>query len=230
MGSVANSKGFRYTTQPNYYRYDPTRLEIIRQANKQQTIQTPSTEPSRDNRYPAFAAPMADGRLVTDYRTHCYENIKVGEQYATKHWMQNNAEEMMDVSRRRQLEWSGGSLPILDLAPPPADMQYTNPDIFDIKETNYRGGLGLERADQTVANVPMPGTYFYAPSLAEERNNISKIRGTVNFEGGRNSPRGRIAPVQTNAPIFAPGNFTVVDRFAARAGSEATLTGQAVMM
>lgn len=230
MGSVANSKGFRYTTQPNYYKYDPTRMEIIRQANKDQTLQSRSTEPSRDNRYPAFAAQMSDGRLVTDYRTHCYENITVGEQYATKHWMQANASEMMDVSRRRQLEWSGGSLPILDLGPPPAEMQYTNADTFNIAETQFRGGLGLERADQSVNGVPMPGTYFYAPSLAEERNNVSKVRGTVTYEGGRNSPRGLIARMPSNGPIYAPGSFTVMNRLNTRPGTEATLTGQAVMM
>ena len=100
MQPVADSKGFRYTSGPNYYKYEPSAIDVIRQANKDQIGGGKRVEPARDNRYPAFAAQMSDGRLITDYRTHCYENIRVGDQFATKHWLQNNAEQLMDVSRR----------------------------------------------------------------------------------------------------------------------------------
>ena len=225
MALPPRNKGFRYSTGPNYYAYQPSVMEIIKQANKQQIGGAKGTEPARDNRYPAFAAPMADGRLVTDYRTHCYENIKVGDQYATKHWMQANAEAIMDVSRRRQQEWSGGNLPILDLAPPAANIQQTNADTFEIHDTNYIGGLGLERADQNTDQVYFAGAFYYPPSLAEERNNISKIRGTVTYEGGRNSPRGRITRPPSNGPIFAKGTYDIVTH-RPQGADEEVLTGR----
>lgn len=222
MALPPRNKGFRYSTGPNYYAYQPSVMEIIKQANKEQIH---SLEPARDNRYPAFAGPMADGRLVTDYRTHCYENIEVGKQFATKHWMQANAEIIMDTSRRRQQEWSGGSLPILDLGPPPADIQRTNADTFEIAETNYAGGLGIERADQNTDQVYFAGAFYYPPSLAEERNNISKIRGTVDYEGGRNSPRGRITRPPSNGPIFAKGVYDIVTPHP-KGADEEVLTGR----
>ena len=48
---------------------------------------TRNTEPAPDNRYPAFAAQMQDGRLVTDYRNHCSRNVPAGAQFTTKKWM-----------------------------------------------------------------------------------------------------------------------------------------------
>jgi hypothetical protein len=202
-------------------------MDIIRQANKQQIGGGKGTEPARDNRYPAFAGPMADGRLITDYRTHCYENIRVGDQFATKHWLQNNAEQFMDVSRRRQVEWSGGSLPALDLGPPPADLAVGNPDTLDIQQTNYLGGLGLERV-----GAPAPalfGSFYYRPQEAEVMNNVSLIRGTVNYEGGRNSPRGRMARIPTSAPIYARGTIVSSSGLPKSGVSEAILKGQTVL-
>lgn len=227
MRAVADGNNFRYTGTPNYYKYEPSTMDIIRQANKQQIGGAKGTEPARDNRYPAFAAPMADGRLVTDYRTHCYQNIRVGDQFATKHWMQANAEELMDVSRRRQLEWTGGSLPILDLGPPPADLAVGNADTLDIEPTNYLGGLGLERVGAPAP--PLFGSFYYRPQEAEVLNNVSMIRGTVNYEGGRNSPRGRIARVPTSAPIHAPGTNVMASGLPKSGVSEAILKGQTVL-
>ena len=43
--------------------------------------------PARDSRYPARAAALADGRLVTDYRPQCSKNIRAGQQFYTKKWM-----------------------------------------------------------------------------------------------------------------------------------------------
>lgn len=224
---MSNSKGFRYKSGPNYYKYEPSAMDVIRQANKQQIGGAAGTEPARDNRYPAFAGIMSDGRLLTDYRTHCYENIRVGDQFATKHWIQNNAVQMMDVSRRRQVEWTGGSLPSLDLGPPPADIAVGNADTLDIEPTNYLGGLGLERVGAPVP--PLFGSFYYRPKEAEVMNNVSFIRGTVNFEGGRNSPRGRLARLPTNAPIYAPGSIVMRSGLPQSGVSEAILKGQTVL-
>lgn len=204
MASVMDRKGFRYKSAPNLYKYEPSTMDIIREANQMQIGGAKGTEPARDNRYPAFAAPMADGRLITDYRTHCYQNIRVGDQFDVKHWMQNNAEQLMDLSRRRQVEWTGGSLPILELGPPPADVAVGNVDSYDVKPTNFVGGLGIVRP----STAPAPelfGTFKFEPTGAEERNNVSLIRGTINFEGGRNSPRGRIARIVGAGPIYGAG-------------------------
>jgi hypothetical protein len=225
MASVMDRKGFRYKSSPNLYKYEPSTMDIIRDANRQQMGGAKGVEPARDNRYPAFAAPMSDGRLITDYRTHCTQNIPVGAQYDTKHWMQNNAEQIMDVSRRRQMEWSGGSLPILELGPPPADVAVGTVDSYDVQPTNYVGGLGLVRP----ASGPTPdlfGSFHYAPGLAEERNNVSFIRGTVDFEGGRNSPRGRIERNVNSGPIHGFGTNHIVSRFAAVGNQEVKEQGR----
>ncbi len=218
-------KGFRYKSSPNLYKYEPSTMDIIRDANRQQIGGAKGTEPARDNRYPAFAAPMSDGRLITDYRTHCYQNIPVGAQFDTKHWMQNNAEQLMDVSRRRQAEWSGGSLPILDLGPPPADVAVGNADSYDVKPTNFAGGLGLVRPSST-ATPDLFGTFAPPPTMAEERNNISFIRGTINYEGGRNSPRGRIERNVNNRPIYGSGTNHIVSKLNAAGVEEVTEQGR----
>jgi hypothetical protein len=182
-----NQPGFSRDTLPNLYS-DPAFGSEYRAAQKAYVPPAKDVYPARDNRYPAYAGPMADGRLVTDYRPHCTKNIRPDLQYNTKLWMINHASEVMDESRRRQVEWSGASLAMANTVPPPADVVHSNPFYSEVNPTHAPNGIGVERA-----NAPCPslfGTFQYEPTMAEIQGNRKNIKLTQYFEGGRNSPRG----------------------------------------
>lgn len=146
------------------------------------------TSPARDARYPAYAATMSDGRLVTDYRPQCTKNVRAGHQFYTKHWMIQHGEQMMEESRRRQVEWTGASLPMANTVPPPAGIVHSTPFQSEIHLTNLPLGLGIERADAQAP--PLFGTFEYEPSMTELRANRKETQLTTYSEGGRNSRRG----------------------------------------
>lgn len=144
--------------------------------------------PARDSRYPAYAAPLEDGRLVTDYRPQCSKNIKAGQQFHTKLWLIHHATEMMDESRRRQVEWSGASLGMANTVPPPSAIVHSTPFYSEVNPTNLYDGIGVERAN---ADAPeLFGTFSYEPQISEIQNNRKNIAITQFYEGGRNSKRG----------------------------------------
>jgi len=144
--------------------------------------------PARDGRYPAYAAPLEDGRLVTDYRPQCSKNIKAGQQFHTKLWLIHHATEMMDESRRRQVEWSGASLGMANTVPPPSAIVHSTPFYSEVNPTNLYDGIGVERAN---ADAPeLFGTFSYEPQISEIQNNRKNIATTQFYEGGRNSKRG----------------------------------------
>lgn len=224
--SVADSNNFRYGTDPNYYSYKPSRSDIRQQAAHQPIGST--VEPARDPRYPAYAGLMSDGRLVTDYRPKCSKNIRVGDQFDTKQWMQNNAVQIIETSRRRQVEWSGASLPQPDLAPPPANAAVANADRVDVLETGIPGGLGIQRANDVTPELF--GTFTYMPTLQEEMHNKSNTKLTTYYEGGRNTPRGRVQLVAGNGRISGRGAFRETGVPQVYGANEATLTGDPVLM
>jgi len=155
---------------------------------KRSQIPIKSMEPAEDNRYPAFAGIMADGRLATDYRPHCSKNLPPGTQFSTKQWMITHASDIINVSRGRQSEWSGAGLPLADTVPPPADYVITSPFANEIMPTNYQWGIGIERVREETP--VLFGTYVIPPTSAEQYANIKKIQLTTLYEGGRNSLRG----------------------------------------
>jgi len=144
--------------------------------------------PVQDVRYPAFAAPLEDGRLVTDYRPQCSKNVRTGQQFYTKKWMINHGSELMDESRKRQVEWSGAALPMANTVPPPAAVVHSTPFYSEVNATNLMGGLGVERANASAPDLF--GTFSYEPTISEMQNNRKNIGMTVREEGGRNSKRG----------------------------------------
>jgi hypothetical protein len=147
-----------------------------------------NTEPAIDNRYPAYAAQMQDGRLVTDYRNHCSRNVPAGAQFSTKKWMIHHAEEIMNKSRERQAEWTGAALGTANTMPPPAEVAHSTPFYNEIMPTGAYGGIGVERAD---AKAPaLFGTFTVAPTSAELAYNKKNIGITTSYQGGRNSLRG----------------------------------------
>jgi hypothetical protein len=145
--------------------------------------------PARDVRYPAYAATLSDGRLVTDYRPQCTKNIPAGKQFHTKHWMIQHASELMEEARQRHVEWTGASLPMANTVPPPAGIVHSTPFLSDLRPTYLRDGIGVERANATAP--PLFGTFSYEPTMAELRANRKETQLTTYHEGGRNTIRGR---------------------------------------
>ena len=99
-----DSKFFRKTTDPNYY------AQNIVQEPRQQPAARPSL-PTADTRFPGYASTASDGRLLTDYRPRCSQNVQAGSQYATKEWLIHNAEHCKSkdyvVIWNNLSEWAG---------------------------------------------------------------------------------------------------------------------------
>jgi hypothetical protein len=145
--------------------------------------------PVKDARYPAYANTMQDGRLVTDYRPQCSKNIKTGQQFYTKLWMINHATDVIDESRRRQVELSGASLPMANTVPPPSHIVRSTPFYSEIQPTNLINGIGVKRAS-TTDTPSLFGTFSYQPTISELQTNRKNIGLNQHNEGGRNSRRG----------------------------------------
>jgi hypothetical protein len=154
---------------------------------------TKKMEAAPDNRYPAYAALMSDARLVTDYRSKCEKNVPVGKQFATHQFMVNNADSIIDESRRRQAIWNGAVFGLAATQPPAADIQSCTADGCKVRATDAKHGLGLERQSE---GVPMLfGTFEVEPTLVEQLQDTRRVGLTTCFEGGRNSFRGVQSPV-----------------------------------
>lgn len=178
---------FNRVTQPNYYQNMPSYGREYRNV-RDEYIPDKFTQPVSDSRYPAYAGMTEDARFVTDYRPHCTQNTPAGTQFFTKKWMVNHAGEIMDISRKRQSEWTGASLPMAHTVPPPAVIVHSTPFDNELQPSGAPFGIGVERAD---AKAPVLfGTFNIKPSREELKNNTKKIALTSRYEGGRNSLRG----------------------------------------
>lgn len=178
---------FTSDTSPNLFESPP--LGAAYQAGTRATrVPTKDVSAGRDNRYPAYASTAQDARLVTDYRPQCSKNVQPGYQFNTKQWMIRNAEHIMDETRKRQIEWSGATLPMANTVPPPAGIVTSTPFYSELQPTYARNGLGIVRADSKAPELF--GTYYYAPSMLEKQMNRKNIATTTMYEGGRNSRRG----------------------------------------
>lgn len=185
MAGVKNP--FSRNTYPNLFD-SPSFGTEYQEATRTSFGSVKETGPARDVRYPAYAAKMSDGRLVTDYRPQCSKNIRTGSQFYTKHWMIQHASDMMEESRRRQVEWTGASLPMANTMPPPAAIVSSTPFSSEIRPTYLHQGIGVER-ENSIAPI-LFGTFEYEPTLQELRANRKNIQLTTLMEGGRNSIRG----------------------------------------
>jgi hypothetical protein len=178
--------GFNKVTYPNFFAKQPSIGTEYKQGRTQAVV--PSMEMARDSRYPAYAGIMADAHFVTDYRPHCNFNQKPGTQFTTKQWMVHHATDLINLSRQREAEWSGSSLPMANTVPPPAVLAYSSPFENELMKTNYAWGIGTER---TSAEAPLLfGTYVIPPTPKELTNNAKNISLTRKQEGGRNTVRG----------------------------------------
>ena len=179
-------QGFNKLTYPNFFAPFPSLGTEYKEVRGRQVPS--STEPSRDSRYPAYSGMTEDARHGTDYRPHCANNLPAGTQFMSKQWMVSHADSLMQLSRSRQSEWSGASLPMANTVPPPATLTFSSPFENEILPTNYPGGLGMERMNATAP--PLFGTFVIPPTNAEVRSNVKNIALTTRYEGGRNTPRG----------------------------------------
>ena len=181
------SQPYNNNTSPNLYDSPPYGAAYRAGTN---AVRTSGKDlfSARDSRYPAFNAALEDGRMVTDYRPQCSKNVRPGYQFNTKQWMIRNADQIMDETRKRQMEWSGASLPMANTVPPPAGIIRSNAFYSELQPTYAMNGLGIVRADSTAPDLF--GTFWYAASMAEKQANRKNIAVTTMYEGGRNTPRG----------------------------------------
>lgn len=175
-----DSKLFRLPTKPNYYASIASANPFDTEAKgKYSQIPTP------DSRFPGYAAPMSDGRLVTDYQTHCSRNVPSGSQFATKEWMTKNAMELIRISRERYAYQSGASYRLAETVPPAAVLVECTAGNCHRRITQAAGGIGVERV-----GAPAPHLFgTWEPTVYAEKPK-AHVRLTSLYEGGRNTPRG----------------------------------------
>lgn len=171
-----DSKNFRKISNPNVY----SSYKNVK-PNIEAFILPNNITP--DNRYSNWPAIMEDGRLTTNYNNHCSQNIPVGEQFPTKHFMQNNAENIINYSRKTQMPFTRS----LDnsVLPPPAQVVDCSKSSCKLMNTGSELGIGLERANN---DTPFLFGTFMEQGYEEKPQNPML---THYYEGGRNTPTGQ---------------------------------------
>ncbi len=174
--------GFREPQSPFFFSQPPTYLVDTRV--QQLIAPKKNTDPTPDSRFAGWAAPMEDARVATDYRPKCAVNIPAGEQYATKAFLQKNAERIMQQSRNRQAEKTGAGMAFDSRTDVPVQsIVFCTPDDCGY-QPNVLEGVGTSRSE------PVPqlfGTFAMSrPSYFEP----AKPTLTQRQEGGRNTVRG----------------------------------------
>ena len=175
-----DSLGFRLPQYPSQPAYSVVKQETTREINATKTI------PAHDNRYEAYAAPLEDGRLVTDYRQACVTRAPPGTQFAVKQWTVHNAERIANISMKRQAENTGHVLGLANTTPPPAQYQSCDPTGCSILSSGQPGGLGIERGDSKAP--PLFGTFTFEPTAEVLASNKTHLDLNREYGGGRNTP------------------------------------------
>jgi hypothetical protein len=175
-------KGFRLRGEPDLVR-QPSRTIVNQETMRE--IEATKTVPAPDNRFRAYAAPMADGRLVTDYRDRCVTRAPPGTQFSVKNWTVHNTDKIIDISRERQVQSTGQSLGLANTVPPPAVLQSCTTQRCSINPTDYPGGLGIERTDKA---PPLFGTFTFPPDADTLARNKTFTALNKTIEYGRNTP------------------------------------------
>lgn len=189
-----DSQFFRVATQPNYY-HGLSRYEAERVANKT-TVSTRNTQPSMDSRFPGWAAPMEDGRLVTDYRPHCNQNIPAGKQFATKEWITTNTDDVIAISRQRYAQATGAIYAFdMNVEAPPESLVKCDKTTCEFMPSGKYNGIGTERVYDKAPELF--GTY----QVTKVKAPAPHVGLNPRFEGGRNSWRGRHFDPMGNKPL-----------------------------
>jgi len=178
-----DSQRFIKPTYPDF-RPQPSSVALD-SAQKQLNVPDKRTGPVEDNRYPGYASMMQDGRLATDYKSHCANNV-VSSEYGNsfRSWLQHHADGFIQVSRHRQAESAGAYYHTANT--PVTAKHFQQCDEFDctITRTGLKDSIGLERSER----VPELFGTFASQSVVAPMNRIFL---TDKFEGGRNTPHGR---------------------------------------
>ena len=169
--------------------YNPT----VEKTVKKMEAPLKQTAPTEDPRYPRYASIMNDGRLVTDYKSHCANNSgpsKFGN--SVRSFLQHNADAMIQVSRKRQADRAGAQYYMADTVVPPKMVQKC--DEYDCSVSwKTKDGIGLTRSEGVPA---LFGTFSDPRRMAPS----PVIPLTSVFEGGRNTPHGReFSPLGTQS-------------------------------
>jgi hypothetical protein len=167
---------FRLPTSPNFYASNESASH---------TVQRRSTgAPAPDARFPGWAAPIADGRLVTDYRSRCETNIPSKAQEKTRIWIQRNAEDIIRISRERVAAATGMNYGI-DTSIVPGATSYVQ---CTAAGCEYSGGvsdgIGVTRKED------VPYLFGTHEPTGYERQFTHIQQTTKQQEGGRNTRRG----------------------------------------
>jgi len=172
---------FRLPTKPNFFAAAATANPFdVHQRQKFSQL------PTEDIRFPGWAAPMSDGRLVTNYQNHCSQNIPSGNQFATKEWMTHNATELIQVSRDRNARQTGAIYGLdTSVVPSPASIVECTRSDCTRTATHIGGGIGTERYPNAV-----PELFGTWETPATGRVSMANVPTTLRYEGGRNTPRG----------------------------------------
>ena len=172
--------GFREPQSPWFFTQPPTYIVDIRN-HTSFTKQNPNTLSTKDSRYPQYAAPMSDGRQGTDYRAHCEANIPTGMQYASRRFMQKNADELIHLARKRQAEAMGAAR-TYDIATvmPPAAYVSCDEAVCKVSPGQSRG-IGLERRERL---PELFGTFAENSPATKRSTPLTQVE-----EGGRNTRR-----------------------------------------
>lgn len=174
-------KGFRYASEPDLVR-QPSRTIVNQEVTRE--IEATKTVPAPDSRFRAYAAPLSDGRLVTDYRDKCVTRAPPGTQYSVKGWTVKNTDELIRISRDRQVQMTGQALGTAETELAPALIQQCTPSGCSIQSTGYMGGIGIERHD---AAPELFGTFDFPPNPITIANNkeFTQLNGRIEY--GRNT-------------------------------------------
>jgi hypothetical protein len=175
-------KGFLVRYEPDLIFHPPRTIvqqEVTREMNAGKTEAVP------DSRFRAYAAPMEDGRLLTDYRQSCVGRAPPGTQLAVKQWSIHNADEIIHLSRIRQVQDTGQALGSANTEVPAAIIQECSTDKCLIQPTHNFIGLGIERLDVT---PPLFGTFQFPPDVKTLSKNKNSLDLNKEIRYGRNTP------------------------------------------
>jgi hypothetical protein len=155
-----------------------------------------STEQVPDNRYPEYPSVMWDARMFTDYKPHCAANVAPPEYgNSIRSWLQHHTDAIIQVSRKRQAMKSGAQYAKARTVPMAKQIQKCDEYECNFFKNSQPNTIGLERSE------PVP-ELFGTFSPGDQMIPPSGERLTKNYEGGRNTPRGRkFAPLGTG-PVF----------------------------